>query len=430
MCRGNRMGWLCVQCKDGYSNVLGSDDCYQCSNTLHTALAISFGILGGIVYVLVLFSLRLTIDLGTLGGFIFWLNIIWPYALPSYDVALKYEAMKFIMYLLTSIKYQWNIPVCITNDLNELGKIGILYFFPIYFWLIVAVIVLLSGCSTRIANLIVGSSVQVLVTLMYISYSDLLSISLLVLTPAHIYYNSTNSSGELLVWFRDGSVLYGQNPFHIVLLCVSIAVLSLFIVPFTLVGLFGVKMLRSRFISKYFCPFIDAIHGPYKDNLRYWFGLRLIVLSLVYIVNAVLQGSNMTLQLVLSLIILESFTLAEGVFLPFKSWILNILDLWFMVLLFFNILMNLAYSSSETTTTLTTTITIVLSFVTFFVILLYHSYLSMSRFHCIKKCMRCLFTNGNCKRIKKIIVKSVAISRSQYDLMPPLRDDDHLQYED
>ena len=430
MCRGNRMGWLCGQCKNGYSNVLGSNDCYKCSNTLHSVLAISFGILGGIVYILVLFSLKLTIDLGTLGGFIFWLNIIWPYAIPSYDVALKDDIMKFIVYLLTSIKYQWNIPVCITSDLNELGKIGILYFFPIYFWLIVALIVLLSGCSIRIANLIVGSSVQVLVTLMYISYSDLLSISLLVLTPAHIYYNSTNSSGKLLVWFRDGSVLYGQNPFHIVLLCVSIAVLSFFIVPFTLVGLFGVKMLRSRFISKYFRPFIDAIHGPYKENLRYWFGLRLIVMSLVYIVNAVLQGSNMTLQLVLSLIILGSFTFAEVLFLPFKSKILNILDLWFMVLLLFYILMNSVYSSSETTTTLTTTITIVLSFITFFVILLYHSYLSMSRFRCIRKCVPCLFINGNCKRIKKIIVKSAAISRSQNDLMPPLRDDDHLQYED
>ena len=246
--------------------------------------------------------------------------------------------MQFIVYLLTSIKYQWNVPVCITSDLNELGKIGILYFFPIYFWLIVAVIVLLSQCSIRIANLIVGSSVQVLVTSMYISYSDLLSISLIVLTPAHIHYNSISSSGKLLVWFRDGSALYCQSPFHIVLLCVSIAVLSCFVVLFTLVGLFGVKMLRSRFISKYFCPFIDAIHGPYKENLRYWFGLRLIVMSLVYIVNVVLQGSNMTLQLVLSLIILGSFTLAEGLFLPFKSVIINILDLWFMVLLLFNIL--------------------------------------------------------------------------------------------
>ena len=428
MCRGNRMGWLCGQCKDGYSIIIGSTDCYQCSNTLHTALAISFGILGGIVYVLVLFSLRLTIDLGTLGGFIFWLNIIWPYSIPSYEMGMKNKVLQYMVFFLTSIKYQWNIPVCITNDLNELEKTAITYFFPFYFCIMVAVIVLLSRCSTRIANLIVGSSVQVLVTLMYISYSDLLSISLLVLTPTHIHYNSTNSSGELLVWFYDGSVLYGQNPFHIVLLCVSIAVLFLFILPFTMVGLFGVKMLRNRFIARYFRPFIDAIHGPYKDNLRYWFGLRLIVLSLVYIVNAALQGSNMTLQLVLSLIILGSFTFAEGVFLPFKSSILNILDLWFMVLLVFQFITYLTYSSSETTTSIVTTIMIVLSFATFFVILLYHSYLSMSHSYYIRKCTHYLFEKGICKNIKTIVRKRR--DRSQKDLMPQLRDDDSFQYEE
>ena len=130
MCKGNRMGWLCGQCKEGYSIVLGSTDCHQCSNTIHSALAISFGILGGMVYVLVLFSLRLTIDLGTLGGFIFWLNIIWPFS----EVNITYTPLQYMVYLLTSIKYQWNIPVCITNGLNELGKTAILYFFPLYFW--------------------------------------------------------------------------------------------------------------------------------------------------------------------------------------------------------------------------------------------------------------------------------------------------------
>ena len=59
-------------CKVNYSVVLGSSDCYKCSNTLHIALTLIFGILSGIMYVLVLFVLRLTIDLDTLGGW-FWL---------------------------------------------------------------------------------------------------------------------------------------------------------------------------------------------------------------------------------------------------------------------------------------------------------------------------------------------------------------------
>ena len=424
ICRGNRMGWLCGQCKEGYSVVLGSTDCYKCSNTQHTALAIIFGILGGIVYVLVLFSLRLTIDLGTLGSFIFWLNIIWPAVIPSSDLSIPNKALQYMVYLLTSVKYQWNIPVCITSNLNELGKTGILYFFPLYFWLIVVVIILLSQRSTRIANLVVGSSVQVLVTLMYISYSDLLSISLIVLTPAYIHFNSTNSIGELLVWFRDGSVLYGHNPYHIVLLCVSIAVLSFFIIPFTLIGLFGVKMLRSRFIVKYFRPFIDAIHGPYKEKLRYWFGLRLVVLSLIYIVIAVLQGNNMTLQLLLLIFILGSFTIVQAIVMPYKNKILNALDLWFMVLLLINFITSLSYISSENTTAnaIMTTLEIVLCSITYLIILMYHMYISMSRLRCIRKCIQ------HCQLIIK--TKVVRKIKKESETSPLLRYEDSFQYED
>ena len=188
-----------------------------------------------------------------------------------------------------------------------------------------------------------GPLVQVLVTLVYISGSDLLSISLIVPTPAHIHFNSINSTGKLLVWFKDDSLHYGHNPYHIVLLCVSIGLLSLFIIPFTLVGLFGVKMLMSYFIVKYFCPFIDAIHRPYKEKLRYWFGVRLVVLSLIYIVIAVLQGSNITLQLLLLIFILVSFTIVQPIVFPYKNKILNTLDLWFMVLLLINFITSLSF---------------------------------------------------------------------------------------
>ena len=185
------------------------------------------------------------------------------------------------------------------------------------------------------------------------------------------------SSSELLVWYRDGSVIYGQNPYHLVLLCLSIASLSFFIIPFTLVGLFRVKMLRFGCISKYFRPFIDAIHGPYKDNLRYWFGLRLIVLSLTYIITAIFQGSNMTLQLLLIVFLLVFYTIAQAYFLPYKNKILNVLELWFMVLLLVNFIVCLPYSVSDyhTSTNIVTTLKIVLCFVTYCIILLYISWI-------------------------------------------------------
>ena len=127
LCKGNRMGWLCGHCKVNYSVVLGSNVCYKFSNTLYIALTLRFGILGGFVYVLVLFGLRLTIDLGILGGFIFWLNIMWLYVISS-NMTFNNRGLKYMVYLLTFIKYQLNIPVCLTSNFNELGNTAVFYF--------------------------------------------------------------------------------------------------------------------------------------------------------------------------------------------------------------------------------------------------------------------------------------------------------------
>ena len=150
-------------------------------------------------------------------------------------------------------------------------------------------------------------------------------------------------------------------------------------------------MLRSRFIAKYFRPFIDAIHGPYKEKLRYWFGLRLVILSLIYIITAVLQGSNMTLQLLLLAVILNLFTIVQAIFLPYRNKILNVLDLWFMVLLLVNSMTFLSYSSSENiaVSNIMTTVQIVLCVITYIVILIYHGYISINRLlRCIRKCIQ------------------------------------------
>ena len=74
-------------------------------------------------------------------------------------------------------------------------------------------------------------------------------------------------------------------------------------------------MLRIFCISRYFRPFFDAIHRSYKDNLRYRFGLRYIVLSLIYIITTIFQGNNMTLQLLLIIFVLEFYTIAQAVVL-------------------------------------------------------------------------------------------------------------------
>ena len=103
------------------------------------------------------------------------------------------------------------------------------------------------------------------------------------------------------------------------------------------------------------------------------FGMILIVLSLVYVVIVILQGTTMTLQLLQLIFILGSFTIVQVIVLPYKNKILNALDLWLIVLLLIHFITSLSYISSENTTAnaIMTRLEIVLCSITYLIILMY-----------------------------------------------------------
>ena len=70
----NRSGILWGACKKGYSFVLGTSHCKQCTNS-HLALLILFAAMG-VALVFMLFVCRLTVATGTLSGLVFYANIV------------------------------------------------------------------------------------------------------------------------------------------------------------------------------------------------------------------------------------------------------------------------------------------------------------------------------------------------------------------
>ena len=311
--------------------------------------------------------------------------------------------------------YEWNIPVCLWNGLNMVGVTTLRYLSALYLWLLVVLIIVVSRYSTKISNLTFGSSVQVLVTLMYISFSELFQYSIVVLTLAYIHMDTNGTISKQLVWYTDGSVHYGQDLYHIALMCVSVAVILLFIVPFIAIGLFGVKLFRFRLVIKYLRPFIDAIHGPYKDNRKHWFGLRLVVLTLLYIIAASLEGNDATLQLVLSTFIIVSFTLSQSLALPYKNKLLNALDLWFSVLLLIELIIS-SSCDSDTSSHIVTSVLITLCFLTYSLIISYHIFRAVKQLRCARKCLA-----------TKLFYK---YSRENDSCLPPLIDENREQDND
>ena len=56
-CANNRSGLLCGACKEGYSLVLGTSQCWNCTNNYHLALVIPFAVMG-VALVFLLFCLQ------------------------------------------------------------------------------------------------------------------------------------------------------------------------------------------------------------------------------------------------------------------------------------------------------------------------------------------------------------------------------------
>ena len=339
ICTGNRRGILCGQCIEDYSVVFGSSDCYQCSN--ESLYIIGAYVLVGIVYVIMLYALRFTIDMGTVSGLVFWLDIVSITQVPLPKQGYNH-IIKWMNIFTHSLRFQVETPLCLYDGLTALHKGAFLFALPVYLWLLVAVIALLSRCSPFIANMAVGSSVQVLATLMHISLSELFIVSVDTLIPAQVQ-TDTSTSTSILVWYIDGNVQYGKNIFHIILLIVSLLTLLLFVLPYIVCGLLSCPV-GWRCLSLYLRPFIDTLHGPYRDNVRYWFGLRLLVLTVMYSIYVILRDSNVNLQFLLFALILGSFILAQANVMPFKKKFINILDLWFMVLLEISFIMSLFFN--------------------------------------------------------------------------------------
>ena len=112
------------------------------------------------------------------------------------------------------------------------------------------------------------------------------------------------------------------------------------IFPYLLLGTLGSFGLRYRWVNK-LRPFIDAIHCSYKDNRRYWFGMRLILLVIVYITNAILRGRYPHEQLLLTLVLLVTFTTVQAYIRPFQKNLVGILDTWLMFNTILLVIINL-----------------------------------------------------------------------------------------
>ena len=330
LCLDNREGPLCSQCTPGYSVTFGSNQCEKCSYWWLLTL-IAYGLAGPLLIYL-LYALNLTLTTGKLNGIIFYsqmlnnTNILLHY---QNAAAVNHGFVKFIFFcsrgilLLINLNISFNIPLCFYDGMTEILKSGLGLLFPVYLLSIVIGLIIISRYSVRLSNRIANSSIQVLVTVVHLSFSTLLTSLIDVFTPVYIHTNT--SDVPLVVWQNDGTVEYGKGS-HLILMIVTGLVVGTILTTYLTVLLAGRPLMKINRIREYLRPIYEAIHAPYKPNREFLFSFSTIFIALTYLISTISIGTNPALGVAVGVSVICLYLNIVGFSHPFKSMHLNVLN--------------------------------------------------------------------------------------------------------
>ena len=282
-CSYDRTGLLCGGCQPGLSNVLGSSRCTECSGA-YPSLLITFS-LAGIALVVFLLLSKLTVTMGSTNGLIFYANII----AVNHSVLLPSGEQNVLTIFIAWLNLDLGIETCFYDGMDTYARTWLQFAFPLYVWVLVGTIVILSHYYGAVARMFGRNPIAVLATLFLLSYAKLLRTIIAVLSFTYLEYPDGT---EVAVWLYDGNVRYLKGK-HIPMFLTALLVLLLLFLPYTLLLLFG-QWIQAHsekrifsWISNYRVkPFLDAYHAPYRDEYRYWPGLLLVLRCTLFLVFA------------------------------------------------------------------------------------------------------------------------------------------------
>ena len=280
-CAPNRSGLLCGACTEGYSLVLGTFHCKQCTNS-HLFLLIPFAVMG-VALVFLLVVCKLTVATGTLSGLVFYANIVGV----NRDIFIPVESTDALSIFIAWLNFDFGVETCFFDGMDAYSKTWLQFVFPLYLWLLVGLIIVISHFSNKFAKLLGNNPVAVLATLILLSYTKILRTFTTAITFTYLEYPTYNKS----VWLFDANIDYLGSK-HIPLFLVAVLIFVLLFLPYTFLLLFGQwlpAISHLRFFSwvNRLKPFMDSYHAPYKAKHRYWPGLLLVLRFILFIVFAI-----------------------------------------------------------------------------------------------------------------------------------------------
>ena len=381
-CALDRMGVLCGGCKDNFSLVLGSNKCKNCTDSFHLALIIPFAA-AGFGLVVLLMVLNLTVSIGTINGLIFYASIV--KISESTGIFFPNGPLPVLSLFIAWLNLDLGIETCFYPGMKAYHKVWLQFVFPLYIWFIIATIIVLCHYSTWLSNKIGGNVVQVLATLILLSFTKIFR----TFAPALTWVELSCEKNVTTVWYVDGNIQYSSSK-HAALIAAAVLFLLL-AVPYTLALMFDtviekyltrIRCFRRQWIK--FKPFVDAYHGPYKDNCRFWTGLLLLV-RMSFTLVSLHMGTYATLVFVTTStsVLLSLMVFFGGVYQKNYLNILECLSLLNLALL--SAIYNPWYDSFKDTGVDVTIVSVSAAFAMFVGVIVYHTFICVKKLKCFKK---------------------------------------------
>ena len=325
-CSFNRTDVLCGACQPGLSLALGSSNCLQCSN-FHLFLLIPFA-LAGLFLVAVLLWCNLTVSVGTINGLIFYANIVRVNQATFFPSSNNSLGTRFLAVFIAWLNLDLGFETCFFGGMDAYTRAWLQYAFPLYIWFLVGFLIYTSRRSSTISRLTGSNTVSVLATLFLLSYAKLLR----TIIGGVSFTTLVDKEGRRsFVWLQDGNVAFLEGS-HIPLFVASVIALLTFVLLFTLlVTLAPCLQARSghrllQWVNK-LKPILDAYQGPYKDKVRYWTGLMLVVrLTLFTVFASNTLGDPQINLLAIVVVMLGLYLVLLQVGMVYKSKVLNIME--------------------------------------------------------------------------------------------------------
>ena len=314
ICGKSRKGILCHKCKEEFSSNFHDND-YNCKNNKYCHLGWLFYLVSEIVPVTVFFIVVILFNVnftdGAVNGVVLFAQIsdtmlITANGLIRLPKSIYYglQSYKFIASIFNLKFFEVSsLSFCLWKSATTLDLLAFKYITILYASTLVVIIIgIFKYChNKRINNILVrvkgGSAASIKSTIIHgmsgflvICYSESMRISLLILTPAHIY--SSNEPGihtKHQVCFYNGNIKFFHGNHLLYALPALLIVLTFGLLPplilisyplcykvFTLLKINETKftkLLCIYFPLEKFKPFFDSFQSTFKDEYRYFSGL-------------------------------------------------------------------------------------------------------------------------------------------------------------